>query len=243
MRGLAAADEYANQARSGGRFIRHVKLADDMESSTLRFLTDHEDIQWDKFHRFQKLSSGGKQFWTSEICPRQLGQACERCINEEWPQTQFLAWSWVYFTDHVKPGDGRVQVKIGSLVRYREQVNEPRLFRYALSHRSGLQLRANRYGTLLDRDYEWIRSGAAGSNKPSYSLEPLDPTPLDPSIAAAAATLPDLEDVMMNRVDKLGGSEDTAAEAGVGHERRAPEVVNLGDMEGAASGDLDDLPF
>ncbi len=71
-------------------------------------------------------------------------------------------------------------------------------------------MRANKYGTLLDRDYEWIRSGEKGSKRPQYMLEPSDDgkEPMPKELVTIATGLPDLEDVALGRVETLDVKKD-----------------------------------
>ncbi|KKL97935.1 hypothetical protein LCGC14_1829500, partial [marine sediment metagenome] len=97
------------------------------------------------------------------------------------------------------------KVKIGGATFYMEEVNEPRLMRYSIMHRGGIKSRAERHGTVLDRQFEWIRTGEAGSKKPSYTLDPLDKEKMPKEIKALIDELPDLEDVALGKVDTIDG--------------------------------------
>ena len=174
---------------SGGR-TSYVKVMDDGEFIRLRFLTDGDEVISDYFHRLMQ----GKKFKGFALCPSSVGKDCELCEEGDTPQLQFLAHVFEYEHYYNEAGQNRKKTKIGQRVYYVENVNETRLMRYAVAHMRSIKLRWERNGTLLDRDFEWIRSGKAGDTRPSYTLEPLDPTAIDPEIKDLIDDLPDLEE-------------------------------------------------
>lgn len=256
-RGLGTLDAFEEQrgrAKEDGEYILHLRLRDDKESARVRFLTESEDVYWEWFHTQRETTSRGKTIWVDRVCPRQIGQECAACASEDFPSRQFLAWVWVYHVDHAQPGPDRRPVTVGTLVRHRETVGGVRLLRASAAHAGALSLAVARYGAgaLTSRDYEWVRAGAAGASRPTYSLLPADgdATPLPPAAAAAAGALPDLEDVAFRRVTKLpaglrGGGYRVVA---VG----APAAPPPATAEGSGAGPdgpppdelpLDELPF
>lgn len=198
----------------GGSFIRQVRLRDDKESCTLRFLTDYDDIVWERFHRVLE----GGQFRGMRACvSAALGQACEFCSGGDRPNTLFMAWTYVYAQDHAskpdRPGEFE-RARVGSREVWRERVEEVRLLQASISHFDALELRHDRYGTLTDRDYEWVRVGPAGTKRPTYSLEPAEggKGPMTSELEERAGGLPDLEDVALGRVTSLDPDAPRAEE-------------------------------
>ena len=155
----------------------------------------------------------------------------------------FLAWAYEYRQFMAQAGQGRERVEWNRLVRFREEVNEPRLMHYSHMHSGSIDMRVQRHGTLVDRDYEWIRTGVRGTQRPTYILEPLDQSPMPPELEALRASLPRLEDVALGRVRTLadGGRRAPA--------RRGQQVVDVPPAEaesegdGEAPGDWLDNPF
>jgi len=192
----------------GKNFIRHIRLRDDGESCRLWILTEHTDIFWERFHRNMVRVDGTLKYRGMKVCVNSaFGQACDLCDEGDNAGTQFLVWA--YELQHFYPEKPdkieTKKVKIGGATFYMEEVNEPRLMRYSIMHRGGIKSRAERHGTVLDRQFEWIRTGEAGSKKPSYTLDPLDKEKMPKEIKALIDELPDLEDVALGKVDTIDG--------------------------------------
>lgn len=194
----------------GGDWIKTIRLIDDGESCKIRFLTDKDDIFFEWQHR--KMEGGQFRGW--QVCPQSAFETpCDECASgddKKRAQLQFFAWVWEYTHDFTVDKEGRKPVKLGRKTLYREDVNEVRLMRYAGTHKAALEFRADRFSTLIDRDYDWVRSGEKGSMKPQYILEPSDEgkAPLSKELVAIAADLPDLEDIAFSRIDSLTKKED-----------------------------------
>lgn len=203
------------ESGGGGGGIYHIRCVEDGESCRMRFLTDHEDLFWGWFHR--KLDATGG-FAGMKLCPRELGNACEDCIaargGEERRKASmnFLAWAFEYEHYYTKPVEGAKEITVGRATRYVKPVNEVRLWRYATAHMKALDPIITRKGTLIDRDYEWIRAGPKGDKKPQYSVEAVgDPSPFPANVAALVANLPDLEEVALGRVTSVSGEKAPAS--------------------------------
>lgn len=189
----------------GGDFIRTIKVLEDQESCRIRFLTDHDEIFFERFHSIREKGV----FRGFKVCvDAALGKPCGLCDEDDWAGMQYLAWVFELTHDYPdKPKGEYEKVEVGSQTLYRVQVNEPRLMRYSITHSGGLKTRAKRAGTLLDREFEWIRSGVAGTKRPSYVLEADDKSKMPRELVKLAGELPTLEDVAFGRVESLDGSE------------------------------------
>ena len=197
----------------GGDYIKTVRLSDDQESCKIRFLTDKDDIFFEWQHR--KFEQG--QFRGFQVCPESaFNQQCDDCNSgdkDRRAQLQFFAWVYEYSHDYPTDKEGREPIKVGSRrTRYREDVGEVRLMRYASAHKTGLEFRSDTLGTLIDRDYEWIRAGEKNSRTPTYMLEPVEGSQgtISADLAGIAADLPELEDVAFSRVTSLTKAEAPA---------------------------------
>src|SRR3990172_565835 len=157
----------------GSGSIWHLRLVEDAESASIWFLTEYEDFFWERFHRVER---DGKYAGQAICVASAFGQDCRRCNEGDNARTEFLCWVYEMNHDFPTPGQGRVPTKInnGKRTVYRKEVNEVRLLRASVMHIAAPKTRAERLGTLLDRPYEWIRSGEKGSLRPVYMLEPLD---------------------------------------------------------------------
>lgn len=222
----------------GGSFIRQVRLRDDKESCVLRFLTEYEDIYWERFHRVME----NDQFKGMTVCVNSaLQQACKHCEEGKRPSTLFMAWAYVYTQDYTsKPqrAFGEIEkVEVGRRTVYREQINEVRLLQASISHFDGIDLRYDRVSNITDRDYEWVRVGKTGTKRPSYSLEPIEggKTQLSDVIVELRDALPDLEDVALGKVTSLGDDSESQQKS----ERPAVRTLS----SDSSSVDEDEDPF
>lgn len=205
-RGIKQLSEATANMPTGGTFFKHVRLYDDQESAIIRFLTEADEVFWGPFHRVMRHTQKGVQYWENVFCVGELGQTCEYCREDSSVSIQFLAWVYQYKMYHAKQVEGSRQVDVNGLIRYEEENNEVRLMRYSHMHKGGIEMRLQRYGSLTDRVYEWIRTGVRGTNRPTYMLEPVgDPTEMPAELAELAKSLPDLEDIAMGKVRSLDG--------------------------------------
>lgn len=215
-------DDMPTGGGGGGRpFIPKVMLRDDGEFCRLRFLTEHDEIFWERFHRLMD----GRNFRGFKVCLNSaLDQDCELCESDERsPTTLFLAW--VYEFSHFYPPTSEAKTalkkmrerdkdtvikktKVGDNSFFEVEVNEVMLMQYSTFFRGPIKARAKHHGTLLDRPFEWIRSGERGTQQPSYVLEALDEEKMSKEVKELMASLPDLEDVALGRVETLDGAEE-----------------------------------
>ncbi|KKK91780.1 hypothetical protein LCGC14_2709510 [marine sediment metagenome] len=237
QRATGAAERSAQGGGGGGDFVNKVILPTDQDSARLLFLTLNEDVYSGKFHRVPSVAKSGKQFWESIACGTEVGRSCAQCASQAQveAQDQFLFWVFLRYYDFTTTGEKRQQVQVGNAIRYRETVNQVRLFQYAISHLTVLTTMASRLGPLAfetegnqqaGRDWDWVRNGVRGSTSTTYSLIPVnDPTVLPADLDTLAADLPDLEKVAFNEVrhcPQLGGAP-------------TPTVVQVPAAEGVAT--------
>ncbi len=240
----------AGSGGGGGDFIRHVRLLTDKESCVIRFLTEYGDFFWERFHR---LMDGGK-FKGMKICARSaLGQACKLCDDGDRAGTQFLGWTYELYHDytekpsHVKDEDLE-EVRVGGKrTVLREEVNEPRLMRYSIMHFDPLKYQWDEEETLADREFKWARMGEKGSTRPTYILKPGAPSKLPKELREVAASLPDLEDVALGKVESLGnggggGDDEKPKTRSVDRAKKAdPEPEDGSAVDDPFGGDEDDI--
>ena len=211
----------------GSRYIRHIRLRDDGEFCRLWFLTEGDEIFLESFHNIDNPGSGPK--WLSKICVNSaFGQACEYC-EEGSARTEFLAWTYelLHFYPDKPDNVETKKATIGSGRMYVEEVNEIRLMRASIMHRGSIKTRMERHGTLLDRPFDWIRDGKKGSKRPSYTLEALDVEKMTKELRELMETLPDLEDVALGKVERLGGASDDEKEGSEPSKKYATRTVSF----------------
>ncbi len=209
-KGLSNIPEAPTGGKSDGDYIRNVQLRDDGEYCKIRFLTDVDEMFFEWMHPIHVMVKGQAQFRGFRACPASaFNQACDDCDKQAQSSLRFSGWVYEYNHTYPKDGEDRVAIQEGKRTVYREDTGVVKQFEYANFHKASLEMRSNKFGTLLDRDYEWIRSGVAGTNRPQYMLEPDDEgkTPMPKELVTIAADLPDLEDVVFGRVETLDGTK------------------------------------
>ena len=183
-----------------GRFIPRIRLREDQESSTLLFTTKWEGVAWERFHKKME----GQDFRGYTICPKQaFGQDCFICSTDSnnFPGLRIMMWVIEKHHDYTKPGDNRVELKVGNRTVYREEVNEPKILEISTAQKDTIKSRDERHDDLLDYEFEWIRNGAANYQGTTYILERGDKIN-DEEKAAVATTLseiPLLEKVLLGQ--------------------------------------------
>ena len=157
-----------------------------------------------------------------KVCVKSaLGQACELCETGgkdgkgDRAGTQFLGWVQELYHDYIDnpsfvKDEDLEEVQVGKRTVLRHQVNEPRLIRASIMHFDPIQYQYDEEETLLDRDCKWVRIGEKDSPRPTYILKPGSPSKLSKDLRELAASLPDLEDVALGKIETLseGGSEE-----------------------------------
>lgn len=197
QRGLL--NEPSSASGSAGLGPRRVWLFQDGEFVRLRFMTEGDEMLWERFHR-----QPADRFRPRVCVSSALGQACTMCDEGDWPSNHVLAWVYVYQQFYPeKPQSQRIQVKpvkVNGTTMYVEDVNEFRLLMLSITHTGPLKQRMKRYNTLLDREFELTRIDT-GERKTSYSLEPLEQSPYPEELTELKEQLPDLEEVALGRGD------------------------------------------
>ena len=241
-----------NRAKFGGDFIQFLNLKDDNEFARIRFLTDANKYLFGTFHRMQGHGKNGGTFIDMVPCL----QPCSICSDErsldkeERSKTQKLIfmWTWCFEIYHRKQeSDDWTPEMVGRTKLFKEVVNAVRLLRVSAFHRDGITLRYDKFGTVLDRDYDWIRKGEAGSKKPSYTLDPAgDPSEMMPLQQRWITLLPPLMEVAkrnirsLPKVDENGNPIATDAEVGTGNkEVSRSDDEELVEFRGAGTGPED----
>ena len=213
-------------------FIRSIRLKEDKESCRIRFLTDDDDIFFAAFHDAKFPPIFG------EVCVKEeFNRECTKCDNGENVRTKWLAWVYEYTHDYTSKGDIPDDVEdyetleLGSGRKiYRVEVNDVGLMCYARGHKGSIVHFSEKYGTLLDRDYEWSRNGRAKDMETSYMLEPEDKGKLSAELKKLMSELTDLEKVA------AGDTDDDEEEVGKSFEREleeSPEPVQEDEDTGA----------
>jgi hypothetical protein len=205
VRGLSNAPEKKQSAD----WIPSLILRDDGESSRIRFLTDEDEFYLEYQHWVDRKDIKG--FYP--CLQAALEQPCDLCDSDDERTRKarnfFFAWVYEFYHDYTDKGKDRRPVKEGKITLYREDINDVKLLRMPSGHKESIQMRANKFGTLLDREFDWTRSGEKGDTSTQYILDPSDEgkKPMPKELAALAAKLPDLEDVAMGRVTSLNPQE------------------------------------
>ena len=203
----------ASEGWSGEDRIRRIRLKEDKESCRIRFLTEHDDVFFARFHPNDDPPLFG------EVCVKEeFGRACDSCDKGKTTRMLWFAWVYEYTHDYIDKDDipeeaNYETLKFGSGRKsYRVEINEVGLMCYAAGHKDSIAHFADKHNTLLDRDYEWSRSGKAGDKETSYLLEPDDKEKMSSELNNIMIDLPDLEKIAAGEVDSFS-SDDEEEEA------------------------------
>ncbi len=186
------------------KFINQIMLKEDKEKSVFRFITDFNDFYYERYHR----NMVGGEFKGYKVCVREaLGQPCERCSREEPTSLRFSGWVFEkthYYRKFFEfKNVEKKLIKDGDI--WRLDINSPILLEASIMHFNPLEFRQDMYGTLLNREYSWIRVGEKGSRRPTYMLEPEPESEYPKDLEELRETLPDLEDIALGKVTTLDG--------------------------------------
>ena len=200
-------------------FVRSIRLKEDKESCRVRFLTEDDDVFFAAFHDSKVPPIFG------DVCVKEeFNRECSRCDKNEGIKTRWLAWVYEYIHDYVSKGgipddvEDYETIELGSGRKiYRVEVNDVGLMCYARGHKGSIVHFSEKYGTLLDRDYEWSRNGKSGDMETTYMLEPEDKGKMPVELKKLMSEVTDLEKVA------LGDNDEE--EVGKSFEREIEEPV------------------
>jgi hypothetical protein len=226
MKGVGAMAKRSEEAQKAAQKERilYVKI-EDGESAMLRFVTESDEIISADFHSYKEMTPDGERTRT-KYCPRD--RACQKCAEGNATKELIFIWAWVYYILHLAQNPALdknpaaikwERVMVGTKGYYKEIINEFRVFRTGIGkdnkYRSALISFAQDYGTFLDRDYRFTRTGK--ELKTNYELVPQNPKPMDEKIKGAISYLPPLEKIVTGEVynwpkEETAESEDLPVE-------------------------------
>ena len=197
------------QGGSSGKFINQIMLREDKEKSILRFITDFDDFYYERYHR----NMVGGDFKGYKVCVREaLGQPCGRCSQEEPTSLRFSGWVFEkthYYRKYFEfKNPEKKLTKDGEI--WKLDINAPVLLEASIMHFNPIEFRHDMYGTLLNREYSWIRVGEKDSRRPTYMLEPEAESEYPKDLLELKESLPDLEDIALGKVKSLDGEVQEA---------------------------------
>ena len=277
----ARASEAESKKRlSGGDFIPYFFLRDDGDIARMRIVSSHTAAAMQEeelashliggfFHRVGQSTQSGKTFYASLLCPKDMDEEgnlsgeCEYCDQEKPVRRShnFLVWAWVYYVlHHVQNPDSQKPwplVQVGAMQMFREDLNKFMVWQDGFYAKQQLETKAQRLGTITDRDYERIRHGGKQAATLRFDLEHLDPSVMEEHIRREARELPSLVDIATREIRTMDGrnpegekaAATTTAPATQHTEvrRPSPEPVAAGvapvDQYVPSDSNFDDLPF
>jgi hypothetical protein len=174
-------------------------------------------------HGVKRLTPRG-EFWIKVYCKLQDGQPCEHCANGVSSSPLFFLWAYVYEIMHRQQNPKLAsnpdaekweRLVVKDMSYFKEVVNGPMVFRTGpgkdQKYRNMLINFADEYGTLCDRDYKWIRTGAT-KDTTDYSLLPKDPKKITKEVATVKKDLLDLGDVISGKAKQQTSIDSTKSE-------------------------------
>lgn len=179
------------------------------ESARIRFLTDGDEVITTFFHRVVTDKESGKV--RESYCTSSVGQDCQNCVDQVPKSLRWHVWVYVYYRLLSQPQEGCEIIEQAGRVMYKQPVNKVMLLRRGVGKgqylANKLQSLYQRYGTLLDRDYDWVRQGSTKDNT-TYDLIPYDQANF--TVAMKELPIP-LTEVVRNYPFKPGKSSSAPA--------------------------------
>ncbi len=226
------------QDSSNQDYIREIILQDDGDQVKFRLVTDQDSETAEKsgvpfeiiegeFHNVPKLSKSGKQYWEDTLCKLVYDEEeeewtgeCEHCDAEVPRASKFLMWAYVYGIYHRERTDKDwTPSNFGNIMMYKESIDAYCIWKDGYFMRRDLEIKAQRFGTLCDRDYVVVRQGVRKSTGTRRTLQELQKSPMPEEIREGAIDLPSLEDYATRKVRSFG----TKAQ-------ETPDEINLDDL-------------
>jgi len=183
------------------------------EIAHIRILSDAPDIQTGLFHRVARQTPSGKTFTEEIFCPMP-DKECQFCLSENSDirsrRAKIFIWVYLYYILHKKPIQGveTEEVSRAGMRFYKETVNNLRYIRTGEGWGGYISSKFiqlyQKYGTLCDRDYEWIRQGDSMTNT-VYDILPEDPTPIPDEVKKVIEKLPPLSKLVKGEPIEFDG--------------------------------------
>ncbi len=226
------------QDSSNQDYIKEVILRDDGDQVKFRLVTDQDSETAEKngvpfviiegeFHNVMKQSKSGKPYGEDTLCKlvyddeeEEWTGECEHCDAEVPRRSKFLMWAYVYAIYHRDRTDKEwTPANFGNIVMYKESIDAYCIWKDGYYMRRDLEIKAQRFGTLCDRDYVVVRQGVRNSTGTRRTLQELQKSPMPDEIKEGAIGLPSLEDYATRKVRSFGVKpQDT------------PDEINLDDL-------------
>lgn len=244
--------------------IRFINKLEDGGVLLFRFLLDYNELFIPDMHMFLALGSNGGKFEKRVVCMKKLeGEPCEYCTSTDEAQRSLRplihAWIWPYKILHLKQNPnagGNNPWKDNSVWKptiyegkhyFQEVLEKPCLLTMKFGQgsymRKSLLGYINKYGTLTDRQYDLKRTGSGTDT--TYALMPNDREAAESNVLQAADDLPDIIDVVCERIVAMPGQEKVGAKTfgQLPDESKADEEL-LSEIEGLiGTSDADDENF
>jgi len=194
-------------AKRGGKgFIPELRVYGDGDMAIFRFLTD-EPLDVD-FHEVRDTSISKYPIFT--YCKKDEEDGyCEYCDDNVPLKRMFMFWAWIDKILHPIPDkDGNwEETKIGSKKMFAEDRNQIVLIRKKFGKGQAIW---NQFcepyemnGTWKDRAFSYKRSGGKNDINTSYTLMPLDKSPIPEHLKDIMGKLPSLVHVAKGEVERL----------------------------------------
>ena len=182
----------------GSNWIKSLRLKDG-ERAKIRFLTEGDEVVRALYH---SVPIPEKTYRKEVFCRSMLGEDCELCVQQNKKNLKWHAWVYVYhiLKTSIPEGDNidldKIEiVKVGEKTYYKQSVNDVRVLRMGPGKgkylTNKLMTLYQTYGSLMDRDYTWIRSGAKMENT-NYELLPEAPSDFEYTEAEIPYALEDV---------------------------------------------------
>ena len=257
LTGLAdITEDIERRDRAGGDGLPELRVKSG-ETAILHFMTEGSDVIESRFHSIPR-QAGQFTIHDDVHCPAEVGEECPSwCVNgTDEIKRRYVRWfAWVWVHGIVVPANATVpatadiqQVQMGTRTVSYWNLEAPALLKRGEgNNRTVIQqlIRAwTKYGTLLERKFEWARTGTT-RNDTTYFLDAGDVEEFQ-APADKVSELPPLDKIILENMplkafpDRKGGGESNDS-GNASTTSGGDSNSKLLGMLGGASGEKDNL--
>lgn len=198
----------------------------DKEAARIRILDEADLIESAYFHRVPRRTPSGKTFTDEVICLED--DTCEYCMSNDPAlqglKTRLFVNVWVF---EIRKPSGQTIVDASSYDT--EQIGATKILRFGVGWQNYLvTMFANFYtlnGTLCDRDFWWVRTGARLDT--TFQLVPLEPSQTPAEVTEAKSQVKPIVEYVESLREAVRSKPQAQPQEEAPKERREPSGTPL----------------